>query len=175
MKVKIRKKVFETNSSSIHSFCIYKGEQNLNIPECVTLQREDFGWGNSYIRDTNKKLNYFYEMCIHLDDNNGLIDFKDNEEPFKENSLTKKFIDYLENNGIIVDYYLGNDYYEGSIDHCDDYCDLAKCLLENDNTSLDDFLFGDKSLVVTTNDNLYEEDQYHAPIEKEYNVFYKGN
>lgn len=175
MRIKVRKGCFETNSSSIHSFCIYKGEQNLDIPECVTLQREDFGWSNSYIRNTNEKLNYFYEMCIYLDDEKKLINFENKEEQFKEESLTKKFIEYLENKGIIVDYYLGNDCYDGGIDHCSDYCDLAKCLLEDDNNSLDEFLFGDNSLIVTTNDNMYEEYQYHAPNEKEYEIFYKGN
>lgn len=175
MKIKLRKKVFETNSSSIHSFCIYKGEQNLYIPKFITLRRQSFGWKNSRIEDVEEKLNYFYEMCLYYDYKHYLVNFDCAKEPFKENSLTKMFIEYLESRNAVVEYCLSNDIYAGGIDHCDCYGILAKELLERNESELDNFLFNSKSLVVTTNDNLYEEDQEQTPNKNDYTIYYKGN
>ena len=42
----IRKNVFETNSSSTHAICIAKSNENIEIPEEIYIDLEDyqFGW-----------------------------------------------------------------------------------------------------------------------------------
>lgn len=69
----IRKSVFETNSSSCHSLCIKKGDNdNIVIPTDVHLDEEGvltfelgcYGFGNYNLPDFNKKFSYFMTYLL---------------------------------------------------------------------------------------------------------------
>lgn len=74
MKCKIRKGVFETNSSSMHSLVI-KGEKKINREQLkinedgfIEAETEDYTWGNSLLKTAQEKLNYIVSCKINEDD-----------------------------------------------------------------------------------------------------------
>lgn len=180
MKIKIRHGIFETNSSSIHAIAVYKGNEKIKFPPTVYLSRKDFGWDTRTTRNWEEKLNYIYEMCIAKDYKNDNLIFKDEEEreyfygkkiqDFLEDSCLDRLINILKNKGIIVEYYLGS-IYDGSIDHCDCWGNFIISLLEDEEKLLK-FIFGEKSCLITGNDNI----DYSTPkCSTEFDVQYKYN
>lgn len=164
MKFKIRQSIFETNSSSIHAIAIYKGNESINIPNTIFLDREEFGWEVNTTCNWQKKLNYIYEMCIKKDykDDNLIFEGKEEKEEdewlsgkkikgFLEDSCLDKFIRILKNKDINVNYCLGS-IYDGYIDHCDCWGNFINTLL-NDEEKLLKFIFGTTSYLFTGNDN----------------------
>ena len=74
MKFTIRRSVFETNSSSMHSFSwVRTFEPNrLNIPKEMSIRAISFGWHHpiEFRREegsTEEKLSYLYTTAIHFD------------------------------------------------------------------------------------------------------------
>lgn len=66
MKFTIRNNVFETNSSSMHSFSwVNRFEMDkLTIPNSITFETEDFGW-SSELRGIELKANYLYTAAVN--------------------------------------------------------------------------------------------------------------
>lgn len=55
---------FASNSSSTHSIVMYKNEDKLN--SLMEVEQDDyFGWGFFVLKDSNKKLAYFYSLLFH--------------------------------------------------------------------------------------------------------------
>lgn len=74
MKCRIRKGVFETNSSSMHSLVI-KGEKKINREELeinengfIEVETDDYTWGNFILETAQEKLNYVAACKINEDD-----------------------------------------------------------------------------------------------------------
>lgn len=74
MKYRIRKGVFETNSSSMHSLVI-KGEKKINREQLkinedgfIEVETDDYTWGNSLLKTAQEKLNYIVSCKINEDD-----------------------------------------------------------------------------------------------------------
>ena len=74
MKYRIRKGVFETNSSSMHSLVI-KGEKKIdreqlkiNENEFIVVETDDYTWGNFILETAQEKLNYVVSCKINEDD-----------------------------------------------------------------------------------------------------------
>lgn len=74
MKCRIRKGVFETNSSSMHSLVI-KGEKKINREQLkinedgfIEVETDDYTWGNSLLKTAQEKLNYIVSCKINEDD-----------------------------------------------------------------------------------------------------------
>ena len=63
MKTQIRRCVFETNSSSVHTLSIVKNTNIKVFPEKVIFEPDDFGWENRSYTETSKKASYIWE-CI---------------------------------------------------------------------------------------------------------------
>lgn len=66
MKFTIRNNVFETNSSSMHSFSwVNRFEPDkLIIPNCITFETEDFNW-SSELEGIELKANYLYTAAVN--------------------------------------------------------------------------------------------------------------
>lgn len=74
MKYRIRKGVFETNSSSMHSLVI-KGEKKINKEQLkinedgfIEVETDDYTWGNFILETAQEKLNYVASCKINEDD-----------------------------------------------------------------------------------------------------------
>lgn len=74
MKYRIRKGVFETNSSSMHSLVI-KGEKKINREQLkinedgfIEVETDDYTWGNFILETAQEKLNYVVACKINEDD-----------------------------------------------------------------------------------------------------------
>ena len=74
MKCRIRKGVFETNSSSMHSLVI-KGEKKINREQLkinedgfIEAETEDYTWGYFILETAQEKLNYVVACKINEDD-----------------------------------------------------------------------------------------------------------
>lgn len=74
MKFRIRKGVFETNSSSMHSLVI-KGEKKINKEQLkinedgfIEVETDDYTWGYFILETAQEKLNYVVACKINEDD-----------------------------------------------------------------------------------------------------------
>lgn len=74
MKCRIRKGVFETNSSSMHSLVI-KGEKKINREQIkinedgfIEVETDDYTWGYFILETVQEKLNYVVACKINEDD-----------------------------------------------------------------------------------------------------------
>ena len=63
MKIQIRRSIFETNSSSVHTLPIVKDEKLKVVPEKVVFEPDEFGWEHCAYTKTSKKASYICE-CI---------------------------------------------------------------------------------------------------------------
>jgi len=70
MKQVFRTKIFETNSSSMHSFSIDKREEIRYIPETVRIRRDyTFSWGYEVYNDPENKVAYLLGIgSNHIDE-----------------------------------------------------------------------------------------------------------
>lgn len=133
MKIQLRKNVFETNSSSIHSICISKND-DYTLPAVCKFELKEYGWGPDY--EYNVK-NYLYTALACL---NRTEEIEKLKEILERHNVRAEFESYSSD----------DDFY---IDH-PDLEELIEYLFkdENENTLLS-FLFGSKSIVLIYNDN----------------------
>ncbi len=170
---KIRKGVFETNSSSTHSICVAK-EMELTIPSTIHFEFGSFGWQYDTLQSVYEKASYLY---TGLYDNERYGDFtkivrvltqKGIEVSFDE--PTWKSGECKKENGETVQYSYPN--YDGYVDHADQLNDFLDDLCE-DESKLLSYLFSDLSFIITGNDN----DDHDVDIEVDYphDEYYKSN
>lgn len=119
MKITIRKSVFETNSSSMHSFSwkTIFDKSELSIPDRVNFYMENFGWsspfGISEIEEVEEKACYLYTAAV----------LSDKVEEFED--AIKAIAEDL---GFEYSFKRGEPYEDGYIDH--QSWDTAKTLLQ---------------------------------------------
>lgn len=77
MRRQIRRRVFETNSSSTHSISIYKWEkpEEHDIPSNTSLEVTGYISGRTEITDEVSKLNYIVAMLSSLIENDDNFDY----------------------------------------------------------------------------------------------------
>ena len=133
MKIQLRKNVFETNSSSVHSICISKND-TYTLPESYRFELKEYGWGPDY---ENNVGDYLYTALVCLNRTDEINKLK---EILERHHVKVEFESYSSD----------DDYY---IDH-PDLEELIEYLFkdENENTLLS-FLFGNNSMVLIYNDN----------------------
>lgn len=166
----IRRGVFETNSSSVHSICIQK-DKNITLPNSVYFGIGEYGWEFDCV-DT---ASYLYTLILNSED-------KEEKLNTLKSVLDKYNISYT---------------FEkpkwGYVDHSYEAVDFVDAVL-NDEDLLLRCLFGTSSCVYTGNDNSAEQDNMcycadetiwdnekcklvsnpnHEP--DKYDYFYKGN
>lgn len=155
---KIRKGVFETNSSSTHSICIAK-DTELNIPQKLYFSFGEFGWKWETLQSTEDKASYLYTGLY----SNG------HYEEFLE------IVKTLEDEGIEVSWQTpqGDNFWEnGYVDHSDELREFLNDVC-NDKNKLLNFLFSNLSFILTGNDN--EDGDVDISVDYPYEEYYKGN
>ena len=66
MKIQIRRGVFETNSSSVHSISIIKDNFKGSLPSQFTINCDgEFGWEVKTYDDTESKAAYLYQAILY--------------------------------------------------------------------------------------------------------------
>lgn len=163
MKRKIRKGVWETNSSSCHSVSISKKKiMNFALPELdedgfLIANFGEFGWEERRYNNPTSKLSYALTMVAMI--HNG--EFDDNEVEFYELDDFQMIEDVVKNKipgckGIQMTEHSFNAFWgiDGYIDHqsYEDYSCLQDFLNDYDIT-LEDFIFNADVILQTDNDN----------------------
>lgn len=139
MKQQIRRNLFETNSSSVHSIVITK-EPLSNIPESLCITRKEFGWENRTYVNIENRVSYLYT---------GILGCFKNEE---QESYVNRLIEFLKKFGIEVEIDHDNDSDWYGIDHVYELTDFIKDIF-NDEDYLFNYLFSPTSYIRTGNDN----------------------
>lgn len=143
MKRQIRKRVFETNSSSTHAICITKDDvDKSNFPDNITFTHGEFGWENAEYSDLWSKASYLYQAICEC--------YEEDKE-----DILNKISEMLNDYGISCEFKPDKDkrWGDGYIDHGYETIDFVTAVI-NDRDKLLRYLFGD-SFVVTGNDNGY--------------------
>ena len=153
--IKIRKGIFETNSSSMHSFVLNKkGKNSVNMSDfapyikdgilTIEMNRE-FGWGPDKITDQ-------YERACYA-----AVDAKYDDDRLERLArLLKKELDLKD-----VEF-TGTKDEDGNFEDC--FIDhQSQGML--DGVNLEDFIFGDGTLYIDNNNGCNYEDEYEK-IEK---------
>lgn len=159
MKIKIRQGVFETNSSSTHSICITKSNQNIVLPKEIDFTTGSFGWENKIYSDPQSKASYLYTAILELSkycmlDKKPCIDF---------------ITETLYENNVICTFTEGDYYY---IDHCSELVDFVTLVCHSERRLLR-YLFSEESFIVTGNDN--DDDGIYVDVDYKCEEYYKGN
>lgn len=157
---KIRKGVFETNSSSTHSICITKNMLLNDLRTHLDFRMQDFGWECEEYHDAETKANYLYTALCNTEEHELILALKDT---LNKNEITCTFEDP-------EDKTWGG--YKAYIDH---YSDLKNefrniCL---DEESLMRYLFSKQSFIITGNDN--DDTDVSIHVSYDYDEIYKGN
>ena len=187
MKIQIRRGVFETNSSSIHTLTITKNPSTLKFPKKLIFDSGDYGWEKACLITPEEKASYLWEGILSIfpdDENKNLTEynrainsitrilksvgvkavFKYNNPKYKE-SKYGGYYKFYDKDGNVDD---------GYIDHSSELCTFIwdVCF---DKTKLLNYLFSTGSFIKTGNDN-EDEDYPDGDYEtKDYIVYVKGN
>ena len=174
MRIQVRRGVFETNSSSVHSICIVKEKMSLNI-DCgtITFKIGRFGWEAGKLTTPDEKASYLYTALCEIG-----CDYDD-----KEKYLSDKlnFIrDTLDTYGIryhIVEpeYKIdvnGKRYIEGHIDSVYELLHFIEKIC-SDSQQLVAYLVSDRSFIITGNDMDMEE--VELDVDYEHYKYRKSN
>ena len=173
--IKVRRNVFETNSSSVHSIVICTEPLDIDYPFIAFFDIGEFGWSMEVLDDSWERASYFYTAACALRQHDVKDEIINLLEPlgieciFDEENPPR----YDEYNG---SYILDN----GGIDHVDECKDFVDTLM-NDGEKLAKFILDDRSFVVTGNDNCDDIDREWMERKEakaaayEHIVFYKGN
>lgn len=171
---KVRYGLFETNSSSIHTIAIPCDYEDVEVPEKVYLRHGEFGWDQKEYDDPQSKISYMFEVCIDLTQikvyaKKCLADpniknqgewwasyWRRILERLKYDDYVERFKELLREMGVkeIQEYSSG----EGYVDHGDSWANEFVELFD-DVEKMKQFLFNDKAVISTGNDN----DEYSSP------------
>lgn len=171
MRRQIRRNVFETNSSSMHSLTIKKGKTNssnlyIGNDNKVEIDFGEFGWEICNYSNQYSKLQYILTMCACTEGHSCITPEEFYEtDGFK--SISNAIASHCNCDGIRIkdgclrtkheNYYSNEDYldFDGYIDHqsCEDYSSVADFLEQNNISSVEEFVFNDGIIVHTDNDN----------------------
>lgn len=169
--IKIRRGIFETNSSSTHTIIVT--DRKTEPGNLVDFAIGEFGWGFEKLTSIDEKASYLYTMaCEQL----GRDVYRDLYEMLVKYGVRcscsvpavirhESYGDYLDNG--YVDHACGGE----AIDFVDRMLNHEHALIK--------YLFSDKSFVVTGNDNC-DEDEYkwmeeQADVDYPHTTYYKGN
>lgn len=172
--INIRRGTFETNSSSTHSICITREDEEIQIPEKLKVNIKDyeFGWEYDKYETTDEKLAYLV-MGVVAGYNDNFIEVSQ-----KLNTLMKtlgKWVKSVHIEGLDIVCYNNEIYYDsydGYVDHASEMEEMVEVLLK-DEEMLKRYLFSTDSFILTGNDN--SEGYQDINVNYECDKFYKGN
>lgn len=153
---KVRKNVFETNSSSTHSICIAKNV-DYDIPKELHFEFGEFGWEHDTLNTTSEKASYLYTGVV-------------NYFPEKLDGI----LEVLKSKGIEVTLQekSGNYWESGYVDHGSEMDDFVEGVTESEDRLLS-YLFSGLSFVHTGNDN--SDHDVDVNVSYDHDEYYKGN
>ncbi len=169
---KIRKSVFETNSSSTHSICVADTD-DYTIPKSIHFDFDEFGWEHRTLRSTQAKADYLYTGLIHNrreKDAKLIIDalrLEGVEVTYEPAKYSEKSYEY---NGKTQKYTSCDN--DGWVDHGDELNSFLDIMVGNKKALLA-YLFSDLSYIITGNDN--SEHDVEIKVKYPHTVYYKGN
>lgn len=160
MTVKIRKGVFETNSSSVHSICISGDDRyEIETPDyegTAIVEGGEYGWGYETLHGMSEKLSYVFTSIQYYDhdlERNIIDPDRVMESPLFQ-KLAKVVKDYT---GLTLMPRLFNDQYSpmGYIDHqsidlMDEYWKAPEIMFDG---MMRELLFNHKIYIEIDNDN----------------------
>lgn len=169
--VKIRKGMFETNSSSTHTIIVTDSETKpgLSVDFCIG----EFGWEYGKLTTLGEKASYFYTLacdCLGYDVYQDICEVLERYGIECTCSIPAIFVKYSNEKSTYLD--------NGYVDHSVDGRDFVNAMI-SDEDALIRFLFSDESFVVTGNDNCDEDDykwmEDQADVDYPHTTYYKGN
>ena len=187
MKIQIRRGVFETNSSSVHTLTITKNPNNLKFPKKLIFDSGDYGWEHACLTTPEEKASYLWEGIISV-----FPDYE-NKNLTEYNKAIASITKILKSVGVKAIFKYNNpkykesewgNYYEfcdkddnvddGYIDHSSELCTFLYDVCFDKNKLLG-FLFSENSYIETGNDN--EDDDFPSEDYETENciVYVKGN
>lgn len=201
MKTQIRRGVFETNSSSVHSISIIKDDFKGSLPKQFIIDCDgEFGCEVDTFDDSSNKAAYLYQAIVYYPTfySKGKYDANVAKEMLQ--SLMYKFIMNLESYGIEVDckyrftkiesneiepgktydYVVfvdenGNEPENvGYLDHGGEAKELVDYVLSSPENTLR-FIFDDRCFIETGNDNEERYESSNKESNEEVIIFKKGN
>ena len=201
MKTQIRRGVFETNSSSVHSISIIKDDFKGSLPKKFIIDCDgEFGWEVDTFDDSSSKAAYLYQAIVYYPTlySKGKYDANIAKEMLQ--NLMDKFIMNLESYGIEVDckyrftkiesneiepcktydYVVfvddnGNESEHGGyLDHGGEAKELVDYVLSSPENTLK-FIFDDRCFIETGNDNEERYESSNKESNEEVIIFEKGN
>lgn len=170
---KIRKGVFETNSSSTHSICIAK-DAELTIPKSLAFTFGEFGWELDTLSSVGEKASYLYTGLIankRRDDVEKIFSIlRDKGIKVSAEEPIYKTHTYKDSNGKDESYVTCEN--GGYVDHSYDMVDFLNAICGDEN-KLMQYLFSDMSFVLTGNDN--DDEGVSIDVSYPHDEYYKGN
>lgn len=195
MKIQVRRNIFETNSSSTHTLSIIKEDKDIEYPESVVFTTGKFGWEEETYTETYSKASYLWEIiCFagniyrehcpetkfltyeeYIQRVKDILDRHNIKYEFEYGTVIEKTSTY-EDETFTYNEYVNQygDVDNGYIDHVSECEDFINFVTSKDEYLLN-FLFSDKSYIVTGNDNTYDDEELECPDFGEAYEFYKGN
>lgn len=159
----IRKAVFETNSSSMHSLAI-DGKDEVNRPRQVRGYFGEYGWGYETLTTCDERLSYVLTALAQLSDANEhkleTQEARQRLEAFDRFQWLNEMVQDYTGTPIVMEYESGGWYPFGHIDHQsfegnfpDPLADFYSTEKTDFQTKMRDFIFNDKYTVIIDNDN----------------------
>ena len=173
MKRQVRHGVFETNSSSTHSICIPTEHEELSIPDRVEFEFGEFGWEVDKLTSRSEKIKYLYTCLSYVE-----IDKLKEYLQFIANTLKAHGVNeiYFDSFEYRIYYYHDIELYlnakDGYVDHGNEAREFVDAVCTDEQRLLN-YLFSDKTFILTGNDN----DDIDVDINVDYphEEYYKWN
>lgn len=154
-KVVIRKGVFETNSSSIHSIVIGNDGEDIfaDLPKTLHFGQGDFGWDPDTYSDTESKAAYLWQAIVYNSDSvEEANKYKAKIIKTLSRLSVKASFDKIETKTWDGKNYCDFEHDNGYIDHSNELKEFIKAVM-NDDAILMNYLFSNESSIATGNDN----------------------
>lgn len=178
--ISIRKGVFETNSSSVHSLVIADAMPDLSKPLTVHVKVDEYGWGPDTLTTPGERGSYLYTaMCCSCAGRNKepnrkpkdpIDDLSSLLSPWGVTVVCDEGARFVQHKNY---WFLDNGY----IDHDEDLSSFVGSVMEDPPLALR-FIFSDDSIGIIYNDNMFEDEwdrmQSYIP-DVPHIVYEKGN
>jgi hypothetical protein len=174
MKRQVRQGVFESNSSSTHALCIAT-DTKYSLPNKVEFGFREFGWAVDKLSSRQERADYLYTSLAYVGDIDKLKEYiRFIHRTLKKNGVETFFEDFKLSvygwDSDDVEFYIEPN--DGYVDHGNETREFVEAVCSDEKLLLD-YLFSDKSYILTGNDN----DDIETEIHEDYphREFYKWN
>lgn len=158
--INVRNKIFETNSSSIHSVCISTKEPT-RYPKKIVFRQGDYDSTREDLTRMSQRASYLYELIMSNND-------------YDADRLRYKLEKFLDSKNI--EYQFPKKHTYGYIGHGPEIHEIARAIIENEDL-LNRFLFSNDSFVQIGHDcdEKYVSQDLKETSDENYTVFVKNN